>query len=153
MVILVRCLFDAVFDVPLARCAGVGAHRSPAPDRRPQAVCQKTAEADCRRPSVFPDLGGLALSAGHRQTRDRDRLASQGISPFLDLEDPARTRRSSGSSAGRSQPHPYDEPGEPDSRSTHLSSCNYVCLLVDSFGTCSATKTSWTSHSCHSFVL
>jgi len=32
----------------------------------------------------------LALSAGHRQTLDRNRLASQGISPFLDLEDPAR---------------------------------------------------------------
>src|ERR1700720_4434808 len=31
----------------------------------------------------------LALSAGHRQTRDRDRLAAQGISSFLDLEDPA----------------------------------------------------------------
>src|SRR5258705_3476845 len=69
---VVRCLFDAVFDVPLARYAGVGAHRSPAPDRRPQALCQKTAEADCRRPSVLgfplPGLGGLALGAGHRQT-------------------------------------------------------------------------------------
>src|SRR5712691_11882160 len=43
-----------------------------------------------------------------------NRLASQGILPFLDLEDPARTRRSSGSSAGRSQPHPQDELGEPD---------------------------------------
>ena len=82
----VRSPFHAVFDVPLARCAGVGAHRSPAPDRRPQALCQKTAKADCRRPSVLgfpvPGLVRLALSDGHRQTRDRDRLASQGISPW-----------------------------------------------------------------------
>src|ERR1700676_2379784 len=33
-------------------------------------------------------------ATGHRQTRDRDRLASQGISPFLDLEDPAWPRGS-----------------------------------------------------------
>ena len=40
-----------------------------------EALCQKTAEADCRRPYVLgfplPGLGGLALGAGHRHTRDR----------------------------------------------------------------------------------
>jgi hypothetical protein len=36
----------------------------------------------------------LAFGAGHLQTRDGDRLASQGISPFLDLEDPAWPGRS-----------------------------------------------------------
>src|SRR6266478_776468 len=114
---VVRCLRDAVFDVPLARCAGVGAHRSPAPDRRPQAVCQKTAEVDCRRPSVlgFPlaGLGRLALSAGHRQTRDRDRLASQGISPFLELEDPAWPRGSARRFPRDPRSDPQDEPRKP----------------------------------------
>src|SRR5690348_14188967 len=43
--LVVRAGFHAVFDVPLPRCAGVGAHRSPAPDRGPEALCQETAEA------------------------------------------------------------------------------------------------------------
>jgi hypothetical protein len=37
----------------------------------------------------FPGLVGLALGASHRQPGDGDLLASQGISPFLDLEDAA----------------------------------------------------------------
>src|SRR5437899_1877923 len=65
---VVRACFHAVFDVPLPRCAGVGAHGSPAPDRGPEALCPETAEADCRRPSVLgvpvPGLGRLARGVG-----------------------------------------------------------------------------------------
>src|SRR5712692_7589372 len=59
-------------------------------------------------------LGGLALSAGHRQTRDRDRLASQGISPFLDLEDPAWPGGSARCFPRGPRSDPQDEPREPD---------------------------------------
>src|SRR6202165_1353397 len=90
---VVRSPFHAEFDVPLPRCAGVGTYRPAASDRVPEALRREAAEADCRRPSVlgFPLAGlvRLALGAGHLQARDGDRLASQGISPFLDLEDPA----------------------------------------------------------------
>ena len=52
----------------------------------------------------------LALSAGHRQTRDRNRLASQGISPFLDLEDPARPDGSACCFLRGLRSDPQDEP-------------------------------------------
>src|SRR5712691_6125091 len=54
--------------------------------------------------------GGLALGAGHRPTRDRDRLASQGISPFLDLEDPAWRGRSARRFLRGPRSDPQDEP-------------------------------------------
>ena len=54
--------------------------------------------------------GGLALSAGHRQTRDRDRLASQRISPFLDLEDPAWPGGSARRFPRGPRSDPQDEP-------------------------------------------
>src|ERR1700674_4348388 len=111
---VVRSPFHAEFDVPLPRCAGVGTYRPAASDRGPEALRREAAEADCRRPSVlgFPlaGLGGLALSAGHLQARDGDRLASQGISTLLDLEDPAWPGGSARRFPRGPRSYPQDEP-------------------------------------------
>jgi putative transposase len=55
----------------------------------------------------------LAHCTGHRQTRDRDRLASQGISPFLDLEDPAWPGGSARCFLRGPRSDPPDEPRKP----------------------------------------
>src|ERR1700674_2403041 len=82
----------------------------------PEALRREAAEADCRRPSVlgFPLAGlvRLALGAGHLQARDGDRLASQGISPFLDLEDPAWPGGSARRLPRGPRSDPQDEPRE-----------------------------------------
>src|SRR5712691_2477486 len=82
-----------------------------------KALCEETAEADSRRPSVvgvpLPGLGPLAFGAGHRQARGGDRLASQGISSLLDLEDPAWPGGSARHFLRGPRSDPQDEPRKP----------------------------------------
>jgi hypothetical protein len=81
-----------LFLLPDSYGFAIGDPCAPTPDQRvaksPAWAC--TAES-CRSVSVgvpLPSVGKLASSLGHRQTRNRDRLASQGIQPLLDLEEP-----------------------------------------------------------------
>src|ERR1700722_21021147 len=84
--------FSMLFSVFRSRAAlqlGAAASHRCAP-----ALHQETAEVDHGGSSllglVVRTLGRLAIRAGHRQTRDRHRLAPQRLPFVLDLEDPAR---------------------------------------------------------------
>ena len=98
MLILLSALLSMLGS--LTRCAGTGEPGSPAPDRGAETVCRKTAEADRGGPPVLgvsvPGLERMALGARHRPACHRDCLASQGISPLLDLENSAWASEAAG---------------------------------------------------------
>ena len=75
------------------RCTPVGDPRVAAPDRCPETLCAEASTADSFRPSSLDlallELVRVALRAGHRQSRNRFRLAPEGLSTVLDLEDSA----------------------------------------------------------------
>jgi hypothetical protein len=95
--------FDALYSavarccairVSIPRCLGIGDPGTATPDLCPAARRKETTALEIGRPVLvggsFPSLGRLALGTGHRQTGDRDRMASQGLSSLLDLESPLR---------------------------------------------------------------
>src|SRR5437762_2566897 len=56
----------------------------------------------------------MALRTHRRQSRNRDRLAPERLSPFLDMEGPAWPTRASVGSETRRRSDPSDEPSEPN---------------------------------------
>src|SRR2546425_9459651 len=56
----------------------------------------------------------MALRTHRRQSRNRDRLAPDRLSPFLDMEGPAWPTRASVGSETRTRSDPSDEPSEPN---------------------------------------
>jgi len=61
----------------------------------------------------------LAIGIAPSQTRDRYRLASQGISRLLDMEESA-LQGSPGGSSGGSQSDPANEPRQPRQGAPHI---------------------------------
>jgi len=107
----------SVFDLPLARCSRTGELGPAPPNRCASKVRQKAPEIDLRGPPTLglcvPPLARLALDAGHRQTRDGRGLASQGLSPVLDVEGSARATRTTRRFPRGPRSDPQDVPGEP----------------------------------------
>jgi hypothetical protein len=69
-----------VFDPAFARCPGVREPGSPAPNRRSSTLRKKAYQVDSTGPAAvglaLPRMERLALSAGHRSTRNGACLAS-----------------------------------------------------------------------------
>src|SRR4051794_25473662 len=82
-------------------------------DRRPAALCE-TAQADKSGSSpvglALHRLAGVEVRGVHHQAVDGCRMASKGLSPVLDLEDPTRQGGPSSLAERRSRTDPYDEP-------------------------------------------
>lgn len=93
--------------------------------RRSSALGEE-AQTDCSRPLSLgmpvQGLGRLALLPRHCQTGDRDRLASQGLPTFLDVEGAARGAGASGGCETRLGTDPKTEPRESVVRSAAGSS-------------------------------
>jgi hypothetical protein len=72
----------------------------PPPAQCPEAL-REAAPVDAGRPLLLgcavASLARLAISPGHRPTGHGHRLASQRLSPFLDMEDSPRETRPTGS--------------------------------------------------------
>ena len=69
---------------------------SPPSTRCPATIGQEAETDSCRQASLgvaVRILAQLAVCPHHRQAGDRDRLAPEGLSTFLDLESPSRPNR------------------------------------------------------------
>jgi hypothetical protein len=96
--------------------SSVGKPGPPPPDRCPPALSQEATEAERGRPYsvglAMRNLERLAIRFGDRQARDGHRPASEGLSPFLDMEDPTRPARTTSSSQRGPQSDPQNESQE-----------------------------------------
>jgi hypothetical protein len=117
-------------DVRSAACAGWrplvcapnprhSSVRKPGPppsDRDTPALSQEATEADCGRPHsvglAVRSLERLAICPRHRQARNCHCMAPEGLSPFLDMEDPTRPSRTASSSKRGPRSDPQDESRE-----------------------------------------
>ena len=77
----------------------------------------ETAEGDDRRPNLLalvePGLGRLEILSDHRQARDGGRLASEGLSSVLAMEEPERQARKTWCVARGSRSDSDDESQQP----------------------------------------
>ena len=101
---------------PDSGCPAIGDRRPPPSD---QCTAQVTAWAGSPAgggPALLDvasaSLVGLALCTRHRQTGDRDRLASPGIPAVLELEEPPWTTGQAGIGERDSGAHSKHEPGQ-----------------------------------------
>jgi hypothetical protein len=96
-----------------SRCPAAGKSGTPASDRHSSALREEAPAFANSRPSslglAVPHLDGVAFVAGHRQAGNRRCLATQCVSPFLDVEDPERQARAAIGSTRDSRTHPADE--------------------------------------------
>ena len=88
----------------------------PPPDRCPPALSQEASEADrskpCRVGLAMRNLERLAICSGGRQAGNGHRLASERLSPFLDMEDPTRPSRTASNSKRGPRSDPKNQPRE-----------------------------------------
>src|ERR1039458_9196389 len=86
------------------------------PNRRASPLGEEAAEVKLEGSPLLglpvPPLARLAFDVGHRQARNGRGLASQGLSPILDLEGPARTTRTPRHCPRDPRSDPEDVPGE-----------------------------------------
>ena len=102
--------------VPHTRRSSIRKPGPPPPDRCPPALSQEATEADRGRPYfvglAVRSLERLATCFGDCQAGNGHRLASERLSPFLDMEGPTRPRRTTSSSKRGPRSDPKDEPRE-----------------------------------------
>ena len=74
------------------RAAATGERRTSAPTRRAATFNSETTEADDHRPTLLAlaeaGFERLEILSDHRQARDGRRLASEGLSSVLAMEEP-----------------------------------------------------------------
>jgi len=102
--------------VPGTRRSSVRKPGPPPSDRGPPALSQEAPEADRSGPYsvglAMRRLERLAICFGDRQAGNGHRLAWQRLSPFLDMKDPTRPRRTASSSKRGPRSDPQDESRE-----------------------------------------
>lgn len=111
-----RFSLSPLVAIEIESLPAIGEYRPSTSDRRPPALRQEAAETGCRGPVLLglavPGLERLALGAGHRETRYRDCLASEGLSIVLDLQGQARTTGTTACRQGDPRTDPEDESRE-----------------------------------------
>jgi len=102
--------------VPGTRRSSVRKPGFPPPDRGTPALSQEATEADCGRPYsvglAMRNLERLAICFGDRQAGNGHCMAPEGLSPFLDMEDPTRPGRTTSSSKKGPRSDPKNQPRE-----------------------------------------
>ena len=97
--------------------AAAGEPRTPTPTRRAATFNSETAEADHCRPNLLAldeaGLGRLEILFNDRQARNGRRLASEGLSSVLAMEEPERQARKTWCAARRSRSDSNDESQQP----------------------------------------
>ena len=98
LVIAATSAHSACLSVQDICAAAAGEPRTPTPTRRAATFNSETNEADDRRPNLLAlaeaGLGRLEILFNDRQARNGRRLASDGLSSVLAMEEPERQARS-----------------------------------------------------------
>ena len=105
------------FSVQDICAVATGERRTPTTTHRAATFSSDTAETDDRRPNLLAwaeaALDRLEILFSHRQARDGRRLASEGLSSVLAMEEPERQARKTWCAARRSRSDSNDESQQP----------------------------------------